>query len=124
LPHELGPPAAGFVRLQGWSHVLADIPDEGGEFARERDADLVVLQTPSLKAPVAVVEAQLCTPGDGTDRGGLSLLTQLQSAAQAGGVAVVPGRLDQYAANVTVAGLGDRTEPSLGTGAVLRGNQP
>jgi hypothetical protein len=32
--------------------------------AGERDADLVVLQSASLEAPVAVVQAQLRTPGD------------------------------------------------------------
>ena len=35
----------------------ADIPDEGGEFAGERDADLVVLKASGLEPAVAVVQA-------------------------------------------------------------------
>src|SRR6202140_2841201 len=103
-------------------NVPADIPNEGGEFARERDTDLVVVQSAGLEAPVAVVQAQLRPPGDRADLGRLSLLTQLQALADAGGVAVVPGRLDQYAAHVSVAGLGDRPEPSLRTARVLGGD--
>jgi len=104
-------------------NVPADIPDEGGEFAGKCDADLVVVQAASLEAPVAVVQAQLRTPGDRADLGRLSFLTQLEDSADAGGEAVVPGRLDQYAANVTVAGLGDRAEPSLRTARMFGGDQ-
>jgi len=64
--------------------VPADIPDEGGEFAGERDADLVVLQPACLEPPVAVIPAQLRAPGDRADIGRLSLLTDLQSGADAG----------------------------------------
>src|ERR1700686_356632 len=103
-------------------NVPADIPNEGGEFARERDTDLVVVQSAGLEAPVAVVQAQLRPPGDRADLGRLSLLTQLQALADAGGGAGVPGRLDQYAAHVSVAGLGDRPEPSLRTARVLGGD--
>src|SRR5580658_4648016 len=99
-------------------NVVADIPDERGEFARERDADLVVLQPTGLQATVAVVQAQLRAPGDRADLGGLSLLTQLQGWADAGGEAVVPGGLDQDAAHMSVAGLGDRPEPALRAGGV------
>src|SRR4029077_13454779 len=106
------------------SDVPTDIPDEGGEFAGERDADLVVLKPPSLKPSVAVVQSQLRAPGDRADLGRLSFLTHLQVAADAGWVAVIPGRLDEDAANVTVAGLCDRAEASLGTGGVLGGHQP
>src|SRR4029077_9883830 len=106
------------------SDVPTDIPDEGGEFAGEGDADLVVLKPSSLKPPVAVVQSQLRAPGDRADLGRLSFLTHLQVAADAGGVAVIPGRLDEDAANVTVAGLGDRAESSLGTDGVLGGHQP
>src|SRR5271167_682018 len=87
-------------------NVPADIPDEGGEFAGEGDADLVVVKAAGLEPPIAVVQAQLGAPGDRTDLGGLSLLTHLQASADAGGEAVVPGRLDQNAAHMSVAGLG------------------
>ena len=66
-------------------NVPADIPDEAGKLAREGDADLVVLKAASLEAAVAVVQAQLRAPGDRADLCGLSLLTQLQGWADAGG---------------------------------------
>jgi hypothetical protein len=59
--------------------VPADIPDEGGEFAGQRDADLVVMQAASLEAPVAVVQAQPRASGDGADLGRLSFLAQVQA---------------------------------------------
>jgi hypothetical protein len=57
--------------------VSADIPDKGGQFAGERDADLVVLQATRLEPPVTVMQPQLRTPGDRADLRGLSLLSQL-----------------------------------------------
>src|SRR5207244_11873161 len=81
-------------------------------------------QPPTAPLHDALPISQLRAPGDRADIGRLSLLTHLQGGADAGGEAVVPRGLDQYAANVTVAGLGDRAEPSLGTGRVLGGHQP
>src|SRR6202521_2591863 len=118
-----GPPASRVSRSGARSDVPADIPDESGEFAGERDADLVVLQPAGPEPAVAVVQAQLRAPGDRADLGRLSFLTHLQGGADAGWVAVVPGRLDEDAANVTVACLGDRTEPALGAGSVFGGDQ-
>jgi hypothetical protein len=79
------PSAKAGVSSGARSDVPADIPDAGGEFAGERDADLVVLKSPSLKPPVAVVQPQLCAPGGRADLGRLSLLAQLQGSADAGG---------------------------------------
>ena len=58
--------------------LLADAPDKAGEFARDRHADLVVLQAAGCQSPVAMVEAQLRAPGDRADRRGLALLALLQ----------------------------------------------
>src|SRR5579863_4428374 len=119
-------PCSSFERVSGsrtWCHVPTDIPDEGGELPGECNTDLVVLKASSLQTPVAVVQAQLCAPGDGADLRGLSLLTQLQGSADAGREAVIPGRLDQDAPHVSIAGLGDRPKPALRTARVLGGNQ-
>src|ERR1700752_1217450 len=91
----------------------ADVPDEAGEFARERDADLVVLQAAGLESPVPMAQAQLRTPGDRADRRGLIFLAHLQHSAHAGGEAVVPGRPGPHPPYVGVAGLGNGAEPAV-----------
>src|ERR1700694_3198466 len=76
-----GPPASRVSRSGARSDVPADIPDESGEFAGERDADLVVLQPAGPEPAVAVVQAQVRAPGDRADLGRLSFLTNLQGGA-------------------------------------------
>jgi len=40
-------------------HVSRDVPDERGELARDRDADLVLVQATGSELAVAAAEAQL-----------------------------------------------------------------
>src|ERR1035438_2100494 len=65
------------------SDLLADAPDKAGEFARDRNADLVVLQTTGGQPAIAMVKPQLRPPSDVADRGGLSFLALLLSQADA-----------------------------------------
>jgi hypothetical protein len=65
-------------RLGIGDDLSADIPEEGGQFAREGDADLVVVQASSFQAAITVVQPHLCTPGDRADWRRLSVLTRLQ----------------------------------------------
>jgi len=84
--------------------VLADIPDIAGQLARDRNADYVVLQSARAQSPIAMAQAQLCSPGDRADLGWLAFLPDLQWHAHACREAVIPRRFDQDAADVTVAG--------------------
>lgn len=56
----------------GVRHVLRDVPDEGGEFASDGDADLALVHATGVQTPVATAEAQLCAPGEVGD--GLELI--------------------------------------------------
>jgi hypothetical protein len=88
------------------TYLLGDAPDKARELSCDRHADLVVLQASGRKQPVAVVEAQLCTPSDGAHGGGLLLLALLQWWAEARRETVIPRGLDQNATCMAIAGLG------------------
>ena len=51
-------------------------------------------------------------------------MAKLERLTDAGAPAVVVGGLDQQSPRVGRAGLGDRSEPPLGAGGVLAGNDP
>ena len=79
-------------------------PYEAGELAGDGDDDLGPGLAPLEHAVEAAVEAEHGPVGDGDNAGGLSLAS-LSQAEGAGVVPVVPGRLDEQAAGVAVAGM-------------------
>ena len=89
-------------------------PDEAGELTCDGDDGLAGGLALGEHAVEAAVEAVHRLVGERDDLGGLPVTTALQ-ALGIGLMAVVPGGLDQQAAGMTVAGLGDRTAP-LGVG--------
>lgn len=55
-------------------YLPGDVPDEGGEFARDRGAGLVVMDAPGLQAPEAAAEPELGATGDVAHGLGLALI--------------------------------------------------
>ena len=82
-------------------------PAEAGEVAGDRDRRLA-FSTSLFEASPDVVEALLGLPGDRERLGRLAFLAALKRAARAGRAAAVPDRLDEQAAGLAGAGLGDR----------------
>ena len=70
------------------------VPDKPGQLARDRNADLVVMQVPRAEAPVSLRKSQLRAPGDVADHLRLPLLALLEHNAHAGRKAIIPGRFD------------------------------
>src|SRR5882757_841358 len=87
--------------------LAGDVPDESRELARDRHTDFVQRQLTGREMAVSLCESQLRLPCNRPYTAGLALLTHLQGSAHAGGEAVVPRRLHQHSAGVSVAGLGD-----------------
>ena len=58
----------------GKGALVLEFPDEGGEFARDGDDDLLLAHLASLQAAVACVEAVLGAPRDLLHRTRLALL--------------------------------------------------
>ena len=63
---------------------------------------------PGGEHSVATVEPALRAPGDVDGAGGRAALSLLQGGAQGRVVTLLPGRFDQDAAQMRVAGFGDR----------------
>ncbi len=78
----------------------------------------------SSEPDVAVVEPVLRLPGDRLDLLADSLLSASQFATNVGPVTVRPGRLDEDAAQVRVARLGDGSAPHPLAARVLAGDRP
>lgn len=68
--------------------MACDVPDEGGQFTGDGDADFVLLHAAALQSAVAGAQAQLGAPGDVADDLGLALLAHLQFAGEPGREAV------------------------------------
>jgi hypothetical protein len=90
-----------------WFDLTCDIPDKTREFARDRYANFVERQLARREFAVTLREAQLRPPGDLAHHLGLTLLARFERPADARGKAIVPGRFDENAARMAVAGLGD-----------------
>src|SRR5512137_1989462 len=94
-------------------------PGEGAELPRHGgDRDLGGL-APAHEAAEAAVERLLRPPGDGRHGGGLAPERLANALAECRAVAVAPGRLDEEAADVAVAGLGDPAALLLAAARVL-----
>src|SRR5262249_43690073 len=91
--------------LQGFD-LSGDVPDEATQLARDGHADLVLWQFAShTQVSEALGQTQLCMPGDVTNRLGLALLAYFQATADAGAMAIGPGRFDQDTSGVFVTAL-------------------
>src|SRR5882757_4870442 len=112
-------------RSSGEGFDLArDIPDKATQLTGDGHTDLVLRQLAShAQMSEAFGQAQLCAPGDVAHRFGLALLADLQATADSGAVAISPGRLDEHAPSVLVAGLGDAALTAGLAGGELRGHQ-
>ena len=85
-----------------------DLPAEGGQLARDRDGDDgVALAALLLERLPALVEASLCTPGNLDHTRVLAALANAKLVRDARRAPIVPGGLDEQAAGVLGAGLGD-----------------
>ena len=102
-----------------------DLPAVGGELAcnGDRDDPAGLVARVSELTP-AGVEPALRFPGDVDDLGRVSALAVLERLSDGGPATVVPGGLDQQPPRVRGARLGDRSQPALGAGGVLAGNDP
>ena len=92
-------------------------PEKADQFAGDGDDRDRGALAVSDQMPVASVEPLLRFPGLGHDVPGLALDPPGDGAAEAGAVAIVPGRLDEDAPHMSVPGFGD---PALALG-VARG---
>ena len=89
-------------------------PDEASELAGDGDDNLGARLALGEYAVEATVEPIHRLVGERDDLGGLALAAALQACA-VGLMAIVPSGLDEQAASMAVAGLGDRPA-ALGVG--------
>lgn len=92
-------------------HLSTGLPQESGQFPGHGHADLVGVHATRVQPAVSGAQSQLGTPGDFADVARLALLSlgdwAADWAAHARRVTVTPCGLDQRAAHVCIAGLGD-----------------
>jgi len=100
-----------------------DGPDEAAELARHCDDRHLARLAARGEAEVAAVEPLLGFPGVGDDLRGLALPAGYYRFALPRRVAVVPGSLDQGAASVGVAGLGDAASSLLAAARAFAGDE-
>ena len=105
-----GPPLVWAIKSSRHGDVACQIPDEAGEFSSNGGADLVLMQTACAQAPIALAEAQLRSPGDLAQDSRLGFIADLHIAGNLCREAIRPGRLDQDATGVRVAGFGNSAE--------------
>ncbi len=110
------------MRGRNWGHA-GDVPDEGGEFARDGDDCDGGKLAVGGEAAEAAAQPELRIPGAIHNGLGQSLMADLDDAADLGRKTIRPGGFDQSLAGVAVAGLGDAAEPAGTAGAVFRGRQ-
>src|SRR5207237_8817258 len=89
----------------------ADGPDKAGQLARHRRHYLLLDLAARHEPDVAVVQPVLRFPGDLLHLLARVRLAPPQLAAHVGPMAIRPGRLDEDATQVRIAGLGDRAAP-------------
>src|SRR3990172_566153 len=97
-------------------------PDEPGELASDGDDGLGARLALGEQAVEAAVEAIHRLVGERHDLSGLTLTPALQ-ARGVGLMTIVPRRLDQQAAGMAVAGLGDRPAAFAVGGRELGGDE-
>ena len=110
-PRVAGPPPAQPTGCVWWVVGLFDAgdgPAEAGQFAGGGDGDDGAAFGASFEPGPGAVQALLGALGDRDRFGGLAGLAVGEGFAGAGSGAVVPGGLDEQAAGVAGAGLGDR----------------
>src|SRR5713101_4429837 len=99
-------------------------PEEADEFAGDRrHGDGRAFAVPDEIA-ITPVQALLRTPGLADNLPGLPLTPRGQRVADSGPVAIVPGGLDEGAAHVRVASLGQRSPTLRVAREILTGHQP
>src|SRR6266851_538407 len=96
-----------------------DRPDEADELTGDRGDHVRRGFPPREEAAIATAEALLRFPGEGRDRLGLAALALPEALRALRREAVRPGGLDQDAAEVGVAGLGDRPAVDVAPARVL-----
>ena len=88
-------------------------PEKADQFAGDGDDRDRGALAVSHEMPIASMESLLRFPGMGHDVPGLALDSPGDGAAEAGTVAIVPGRLDEDAPHMSIPSLGD---PALAVG--------
>src|SRR4051794_32150606 len=97
-----------------------DRPAEAGQLTGDGDRDeRAPLAALCVEPAPGAVQALLGLPGDRDHVGGLAGLALRELAARPGAWPVVPSGLDEQAARVARARLGDRAQPALVAGRVL-----
>ena len=109
--------------VEGWQvefRLCADRPDEADEFAGESSDDLASWLALVGEEPVATMQALLGSPSDGGNFRRELFLEPLLSQTEMRTMTIVPGGLDQDAAQVRVSGFGDRADAALASAGTLR----
>ena len=95
-----------------------------GKLARDGDGDDRAPLTAALERVPALMQTAGTLVGAGADWGRLPLPPSLERRARAQRAALVPGRLDEQAPGVRVAGLRDRALAAALTRGVLARDEP
>ena len=96
-----------FIDLQITALVAQKRPDEGAEFAGDRDDDLVARKAPCGQPHEAGVEPVLCLPAQGKHLRGLSALAVREFFTDLGRCRVMLGTFDEDPPRMGVARFGD-----------------
>src|SRR6266508_1286783 len=99
-------------------------PEEAAELAGDGDGGDGGQLSVADEVAVAIVEADLRLPGARERLGRDEPLVRPDAGGEARRVLVVPGRLDEQAAGVAVAGLGERAAGAPLAGGVLADGEP
>jgi hypothetical protein len=100
--------AIGPVDLRCYRNLLGNGPHESHSLTRNGHSDHVGMFASCHEASVALAQPDLGLPADVLDHLGLMFESQLQMAADLGGIAVGPGAFHQSPSGMGVTGFGNR----------------
>ena len=113
-----------FIDFQVTALVAQERPDEGAEFAGDRDDDFVARKAPCGQTHEAGVEPVLCLPAQGEHPTGLPALAVREFFANFGRCRVMLGAFNEDPPRVGVASFRDTSLATFVATGRFAGNQP
>src|SRR5207244_11263642 len=98
-------------------------PEKPGELTCDGGDDVLLGFAARRQAAIAAMQAVLRVPGPVEDVSGRAALAQLERVPDEGVMPVMPGRLDEDAAEMDIAGFSDRAAGLFGAAGVFGRHQ-